>query len=324
LYPKLCVNSCLSDSETGDTKALTELTVCMNTLSCGLNLKHENISILPPLLSLAREIIHSYRIALIFMLMSNLSVSVVQLLCNILFLPPILSGFQIIFLILFTIPILSYSLINKYESSDHRCSNKKNKNLINTEDIKSFMFKFLIKFFPSICILVVFHFFSLYFICKHIEKPIMATKSNTTIIYSNLTNSTPTKQCSLFAIDLVFSVGDKDSLQKYESSHESLMFTQIFVHVLISIYFVFISINYVNIEKSLWAYLPFKNRTWTKTVITVLLFHLVYLFVRLYTIGFGQAVRFWQFVPAEYWIVTALWPLFLVFFNEFFKFFEIK
>lgn len=91
----------------------------MNTLCCGLNLKHQSICILPPLMSLvnpfilnnnsfvyaetflkkykikAREMIHSYRIALIFMLMCNLSVCFVQLICNIIFLPPILSGFQV-------------------------------------------------------------------------------------------------------------------------------------------------------------------------------------------------------------------------------------
>ncbi len=295
----------------------------MNTLSCGLNLKHENISILPPLLSLAREIIHSYRIALIFMLMSNLSVSVVQLLCNILFLPPILSGFQVIFLILFTIPVLGYSLINKYESSDHRCSNKKNKNLINREDIKSFILKFLVKFFPSICILVIFHFLSLYSICKHDVQPI-GIPVNTTEMSANRTNTTATRECSLFAIDLVFSADKQDRLFNYESSYESLLFTQIFTHFLISIYFVFLSINYVNVEKSLWAYVPFRNRTWTRTVATVLLFHLVYLFVRMYTLDFKQALRYWRFIPAEYWIVTAVWPFFLVVSNELFKFFEIK
>lgn len=41
------------------------------------------------------------------MLISDLSVSVVQLLCN------ILSSFQVIFLILFTIHVLVYSLIDK-------------------------------------------------------------------------------------------------------------------------------------------------------------------------------------------------------------------
>jgi hypothetical protein len=39
--------------------------------------------------------VHSYRIAMIFMLCCNLSVTFVQLICNILFLPPIMSGFQV-------------------------------------------------------------------------------------------------------------------------------------------------------------------------------------------------------------------------------------
>jgi len=59
-------------------------------------------------------------------------------------------------------------------------------------------------------------------------------------------------------------------------------------------------------------------------VATVLLFHLVYLFVRMYTLDFKQALRYWRFIPAEYWIVTAVWPFFLVVSNELFKFFEIK
>ena len=108
LYPKLCVNTqnipktpneCNNDEQIKNPPnkpSLNELNVYMNTLSCGLNLKHENICILPPLLSLAREIIHSYRIALIFMLMCNLTVSLAQFTCNVLFLPPILSGFQVL------------------------------------------------------------------------------------------------------------------------------------------------------------------------------------------------------------------------------------
>lgn len=59
--------------------------------------------------------IHSYRIALIYMLMCNLSVCLVQLICNIIFLPPILSGFQVyiyIRIFMFLIRILK-NLIRK-------------------------------------------------------------------------------------------------------------------------------------------------------------------------------------------------------------------
>ena len=155
--------------------------------------------------------VHSYRIALVFMLMSNVSVTLVQLICNLLFLPPILSGFQVLSLILFTIPLLSYSLIHKKESNDLRCSTKKNQNLINKQDVRGFIMNFLIKFFPSILILVIFHFLSLYFKCKS-ENEVHSTLDAVlpkTIGYSN--NSTFLSrnkrinakfECHLFAFDL--------------------------------------------------------------------------------------------------------------------------
>jgi hypothetical protein len=100
------------------------------------------------------------------MLKCSVSVTLVQLICNLLFLPPILSGFQVFSLILFTVPLLSYSLIHKKESNDLRCSTKKNLNLINQQDVHGFVTKFLIKFAPSVLILVIFHFLSLYYKCK--------------------------------------------------------------------------------------------------------------------------------------------------------------
>jgi hypothetical protein len=136
LYPSQCVShkklhnnsnkESTSKQERQRSKSLIALNVYMNTLCCGLNLKHESICILPPLMSLvkkmniiiirinsnindlifnnkAREMIHSYRIALIYMLMCNLSVCLVQLICNIIFLPPILSGFQVFIRIFYNV-----------------------------------------------------------------------------------------------------------------------------------------------------------------------------------------------------------------------------
>ena len=136
--------------------------------------------------------------------MCNLTVSVVQLICNLLFLPPIISGFQVIFLVLFTIPVLSYSLIQKNDSNDLRCSNKKNTNLISRVDVKSFLSQFLSKFMPSVCVLVVFHFLSLYFMCKESNQQKLASP----LEYLNSTNLTYNaeklilEKCSLFAIDM--------------------------------------------------------------------------------------------------------------------------
>jgi hypothetical protein len=103
LYPSYCINKeskisheiMINKTQKLLNTSLINLSSTLNTLSCGFNLNNETLCTLPVLLSLTREMVHSYRIALIFMLMCNISVTLVQLICNCLFLPPILSGFQV-------------------------------------------------------------------------------------------------------------------------------------------------------------------------------------------------------------------------------------
>ena len=121
----------------------------------------------------------------------------------------------------------------------------------------------------------------------------------------------------------IFSKNHRHSFTSW-SSYDTLLFSQIFNHFFLSIYFVFISLNYVCIEKSLWLYIPFKNKTWTKTIITVLLFHLLYLFTRLYTLTIERTLYYCKTISIEYWTITILWPFLLIILNEFFKYFEIK
>jgi hypothetical protein len=109
---------------------LNNLSTSMNTLSCGLRLRNEFMCTITMLMSLAREMVHFYRVALIFMLMACLSVSFIQIINNFLFLPPIFSGLQVSSLVIWLIPFLSFSLIHKNETNELRLSTKKNKNLI--------------------------------------------------------------------------------------------------------------------------------------------------------------------------------------------------
>lgn len=133
--------------------------------------------------------------------------------------------------------------------------------------------KFLIKFFPSICVLVVFHFLSLFYKCKEensFNKIRQDNLSNSTNLnmFSNSTLEIRYK-CHLFAFDLFDLKLNSTKTYNYWSNNESVQFSQLFNHFFFSIYFVFISSNYVCIEKSFISYVPFRNTTWTKCVITV-------------------------------------------------------
>jgi hypothetical protein len=111
-------------------------------------------------------------------------------------------------------------------------------------------------------------------------------------------NTNSKVKCHLFVFDFYELQSDNNSTYRnstmraynYWSNGESIQFSQIFNHFFLSIYFgkkkeviqysnlmiffvhlftilVFISLNYVCIEKNIWSYLPFRNRTWTKTII---------------------------------------------------------
>lgn len=171
------------------------------------------------------------------------------------------------------------------------------------------------KFFPSICILVVFHFLSLYFKCK-IDTKAIKQSSNFSIAYS----IAPKVYCHLFLFD-IYNLNIQNSYD-YWSNNESVLFSQLFNHIFLSIYFVFLSINFVCIEKNIWSYIPTRNKTWTNTVFIVLFIHLMYLFVKLYTMN--NIKYYFNSIPIIYWIVTIIWPIILIIFNEFYKMFEIK
>ena len=114
------------------------------------------------------------------------------------------------------------------------------------KDIKGFCLKFIIKFLPSICVLVVFHFLSLYFKCKEENNFKMALESSiannstvtTTATQHHFTNATETKyKCHLFAFDLFSLKLNSATSYNYWSNNQSVQFSQLFNHFFLSIYF---------------------------------------------------------------------------------------
>jgi hypothetical protein len=72
-----------------------DLSSLMNTLTCGLTLRHDNLSLLPYVMSNARELVYSYYICLLFMLLCCMSLCIMQIFGSILNLPPFFSEFQV-------------------------------------------------------------------------------------------------------------------------------------------------------------------------------------------------------------------------------------
>ncbi len=72
LYPKLCLNNLESVKDQQKTQQrkpprndLIDLSVSMNTLSCGINLNEEDVCMLPPIMSLVSYLIFTYILKLV-------------------------------------------------------------------------------------------------------------------------------------------------------------------------------------------------------------------------------------------------------------------
>lgn len=112
LYPQVCqqVPVCVPVEETNIISPV-ELSRRLNALPCALSFHRDE---LPSLLHLVLESRHvglCLRNALQFWAASAASLSVIQLLAALLFLPPVFTVGQIIWLTCITIPLLSVSLI---------------------------------------------------------------------------------------------------------------------------------------------------------------------------------------------------------------------
>lgn len=92
----------------------------------------------------------------------------------------------------------------------------------------------MFKFFPSICVLVVFHFMSLYFKCKIDTETKMNNNNNS----NNTVNNQSKNYCHLFIFD-IFKLKQINNLTSYDywENNESVLFSQLFNHIFLSIYF---------------------------------------------------------------------------------------
>ena len=73
-----------------------DLSAVMNTLTCGLNLRHDKLILLPYIMSNARELVYSYYICFLFMIHCCMSLSIMHTIGTFLHLPPFFSELQVI------------------------------------------------------------------------------------------------------------------------------------------------------------------------------------------------------------------------------------
>lgn len=161
LFPEACVAQAVMQ---GDEEIVSNLSPKfispMNlaqqliTLPCSLTLHREDPICLYRLIMEARNIMAGVRNSLQFLLCCTMSLALVQLLASLLFLPPLLSSGQVLWLVFFVLPILSFSLMGvPLDPEVMRMASGKNLNL-DRRSVVYFLFCYLIKFAPSMLLVI--------------------------------------------------------------------------------------------------------------------------------------------------------------------------
>ena len=161
LYPEVCVTQSIIE---GDPQLLesisanfispTSLAKQMISLPASLSLHRQDPLALHRLIMEARHFMNNMRNSLQFLLCCTFSLSLAQLMASVLFLPPLLSAGQVLWLVFVVLPALSFSLMGT-PLDPHVMTMATGKNLsLCRESVIYFVLCYLLKFSPSMIVIV--------------------------------------------------------------------------------------------------------------------------------------------------------------------------
>ena len=171
LYPEVCVTQPIFEGDLNKklSKSFmspTNLAKQLISLPCSLVLQRDDPIGLHRLIMESRTFMNNIRNSLQFLLCCSLSLSLVQLLGSLLFLPPLLTSGQVLWLVFLILPLISLTLMSS-PPDPHVMTVATGKNLnLNRESVIYFLLCYMIKFTPSMLIIIFVFLWTLTCFCS--------------------------------------------------------------------------------------------------------------------------------------------------------------
>ncbi|XP_046854966.1 transmembrane protein 94-like [Xenia sp. Carnegie-2017] len=224
----------------------------LNGISCSLNFHRDCDIKLVALLKEARRLCTGIRVCMTFMLACQLTLSLVMLTSSLFLLPPVLTGFHLLWFTCVLVPVLSVPLINTENDSQlmTAITGKNDKKF--SGYVSSFVRYHALPFLP--CILV----------CNAVIFPL--------ILWSICSENTTS-----FNDDCHYLLGNRSRVNDWNglAGTYHLALAQDIVAFFLMLCFVFISASYVHHLSHLWKRSPFNNKPWMFAVIIVFVLQLL-------------------------------------------------
>ncbi|XP_063961258.1 transmembrane protein 94-like [Lytechinus pictus] len=283
-----------------------EISSLLTSLPCSLSFHRLNNISLISLIREARGVCNGMVNCFTFFMFGLLTLSAIQLLCTLLFLPPPVSGRHVLWLAAVIIPLLAMALMGSNSQSKVMTqATGKNVREHNSDHVMLFCFYFITKFLGSVIICTVCHFLTLFAFCKK-------TAENPTDCHFILHNRNLTSSWN----------GWRDEL----SSHHVL--AQNIQAFLLTFYFITSSASFVHSLQPMWRKPPFRNHLWCGVVCALFILEIVFFAIDMSLWGRADAATGMpsslEDIPLEVWLIGFLWPLVELFICEAVKQYEIQ
>lgn len=330
----------------------------LHCFPCSLLLSgDDSLNVISTMITQARHFLFLLRIFFIFLMKCQVALSLFLLFSHIMLLPPPLLPMDVFWIAFIISPCLSLSLLGSPPDPD-LMTWANQKTLPKDSPVTKFMFRqstkrFLVKFLPSILMLIMCYTLSLHSCCLSVRDIMLprdriqvlnSTKSNVSLI----TQRYPFVEVQCFPYFLItlsnYSTGNStklqillwDSTKEMQQKKRALQLTTMCFFVL---YLCIVSTAYVHRWKRLTHTPPYLNKLWFITVPVLLICQFVgsliaYFIFESSSYGFHHpdlndfsskwfSLDFGQFQSAI-WALLAVWPVLCIGFNELWKSREIK
>ncbi|XP_013405045.1 transmembrane protein 94-like, partial [Lingula anatina] len=303
-YPQLCMKQSVM-TEPWEEEELSPMDInrLLNSLGCSLVFfRSDNIS-LTQLIAEARHHCVAMRNSFLCLLSYHLSISLIQLLAAIFLLPPVLASRHLLWLLLVVAPSLSLVHFgNPLDPHIMTLASGKNEDYLTKDVIVQYIVYFILRFVPSLLIILLCFGFSLYGLC--VKNTGMAEACHA--CFGNMQYSTP---------------GDwRGWSTQY---HSGLVLAQNILLSQFVLYTVLSSVSSVHRYYHLWRRAPCTNKLWCVVAPAILVLQVIYSICDVHVYREGESALLAD-IPVVTWVVAVIWPLLLLPLLEMVKMHEIK
>ncbi|XP_063077900.1 transmembrane protein 94 isoform X2 [Engraulis encrasicolus] len=315
LYPSRCswetFGYATSCTVTDNSEGLSPLSLSgqLNSLGCSVTFHQGESVSMVKLIEQARHTTYGIRKCFLFLLQCQLTLVIIQFLAAVVQLPPPMNVTDILWLSIFSYPLLSVSFLGKPpDSSVMTVATGKNLDAIPRKTQQYFLGCFLLKFGVTMMTYLLGLGFSLQEVCS---------------IAANLTQT----NINVNASCCIFTPSSSDDAPRwfYEFSN-GLLLVQKVMSCFLALHIVIISLSYVHRSQPLWKKNPFSNTWWCLTVPVVLLGQVLQATVdfQLWKDRSSDLSFSLSDIPFVVWLVGFLSTALVVMVNEVVKLHEIR